>query len=173
MHRAIHVQAPSTSYGLVFRHLRGEVKLLPPTNKPKLVYVSGGREYNHWQVVQLMMELTTQLPQGGHTLATGVYLYPSLDYKADEYEHAGVAIVPGPNHRVTKHQLRRAALTEAVADLPAVDRAYFHLILSELEGRDMQPILRKVLHRRKRTNWIQLVHHVVATENPLLTHVGE
>lgn len=167
MNRGIHVQAPTTSYSLAFKHLRGTITLSPGGDQ---VYVSGGRDLNQWEVIQLLMESPPleQLPTGmlrGHTLATAVYV-GGCEWFSSPYE-TGVALVPGPHHKVTKHQLRRAALTEAVAELPAVDRAYFHLVLSELEGRDIAPILHKVLHR-KCTDWVQLIHHVVGSENPLL-----
>jgi hypothetical protein len=170
MNKGIHVQAPSTSYSLAFKHLRGEVKLVNkystrtdvgPKGNPRdivslvstdnLVYVSGGREYNHWEVVQLLMESPPleQLPDPmlrGHTLATAVYVGGS-EWFSGSYE-IGIAIVPGPNHKVTKRQLRRAALTEAVAELPAVDRAYFHLVLSGMEGRQTYPTARHSLRRK-------------------------
>ena len=168
-HQCIAVHAPTTSYCLVFKHLRGYLTV----DKDRPYYLSGTKEFTEGEVIELLMESNNPLPPEmvkGHTLATAAYICGTRDCRGDFA--VGVALVPGPNHKVTKHQLRRAALTEAVAGLPAVDRAYFHLVLSGMEGRDMQPILRKVLHR-KRTDSVQLVHHVVTTENPLLTHIGE
>lgn len=160
----IAVDAPTGLYYLQFKHLHGTIKA---GTEP--IYVSGGNEYTKEEVKDFLLHSTEPLPKSmlrGHRLATAAYVW---DSDSSEYD-AGVGVLSEVGE-VPKDVLRRGVLSHTIDHMDRLDRAYFHLILSEMEGRDMQPILRKVLHR-KRTDWVQLVHHVVATENPLLRTEG-
>lgn len=158
----IPVEAPTGLYYLQFKHLRGSITI---DSKGEPEYVSGSVAFTDTEVVKILMASTSPLPTPmtkGHTLASAAYVMhvDSDSSSGTIFDGTGVAILAGLNHKVTKHQLRRAALTEAVAELPAVDRAYFHLVLSEMEGKPLEPILRGILHDRP-TDREALLRHLV------------
>lgn len=170
--QGMRVVAPTSTYYLAFKHLRGAITI---DSNGKPVYLSGGVEFTETDVVEILMATTSSLPTPmlkGHTLATAAYVYHAdTDSCCGTcLDGIGVTLVPGPNHKVTKQQLRRAALTEAVADLPAVDRAYFHLILSELEGRPLEPILKGILHNKPSDREVLLRHLVRLGDDSIAMH---
>lgn len=140
--KGIHIDAPTTTYHLVFKHLRGWY--MADNTEP---YLTGGGEYTREGVEILLSSTAEPLPctmYEGHRLASAAYVVSEsglLD--------VGLTVLNAhPNGSVMRNALRRSAMTAAIEGLPPVDRAYFHIYMSFSEGKDLTPILRKALATR-------------------------
>lgn len=153
--KGIRIDAPTCTYHLVFKHLRGWY--IARNAKP---FLTGDGKYTRQEIEELLTSTTEPLP---HAMHTG-HRFASAAYVASEggLMDVGISIIEGrADGNVPRNALRRAALTNAVANLPPVDRAYFHIYISLLEGRDLIPILSKALSSREGNNSYVLTTHLL------------
>lgn len=144
--QAITIHAPTSSYSLVFKHLRGAI-LDNASAEP--TYVCGCKEYSAEEVILLLTESVEPLPPSmlkGHTFATAAYVFDTPDCRGSYL--VGVALRSTSKGKINNESIRRVAMTDAIASLPTVDRTYFHLTLSLMEGRDIVPIVQSALAKK-------------------------
>jgi hypothetical protein len=160
--KGIRIDAPTSTYHLVFKHLRGWY-----LGRTLRSFLTGGKEYTREGIEELLISTTEPLPESmhcGHRLASAAYALSD----GGPYELTGGPMGVGvtvlesrTDGSVPRNVLRRGALTAAITNLPPVDRAYFHIYMSLLEGRDLIPILRRALMTRDGNNNDVLTLHLL------------
>ena len=154
-YKAIRLDAPTRTYHLMFKYLRGAIK--PGTEGADPTYLYDDQVLTLGQVMELLLYPRTILaPTKGHKIAAAAYVWDDTTSTDGSY---WVGIVALPHHGVPAELVRRQATTKAIGYLPAVDRAYFHLCLSMMEGRDVGPILEGALVKRAHPDRQLFVEH--------------
>lgn len=154
-YKAIRLEAPTATYHLMFKYLRGSIK--PGTEGYDPTYLYDDQVMTLGQVMELLLYPKTMLsPTKGHKIAAAAYVWD--DSKDDGSYWLGIVTLS--HHGVPTELVRRRVMTRAIASLPAVDRAYFHLCLSMMEGRDVTPIIRDALVKRVHPDRQIFVEHV-------------
>ena len=166
-HPPIVVTAPSGTYYLLFKHLRGTIHR---EHRNPFIICGDNYYYTTEQIVDTLREVAhTIIPPSmlkGHTIASAAYIWVAdgnrgVPHVKPDDELVGIGTSIAFTQGVPTDLLRGSALSEALVRLPAEDRAYFHLVLSELEGRPLLPILRTALARRYGNSRRFLVDHLL------------
>jgi hypothetical protein len=166
-HPPIVVTAPSGTYYLLFKHLKGSTHR---GHKNPFIICGSNYYYTSEQVIDTLIEAAhTAIPSDmlkGHTLASAAYIWVAegdrtVPHVKPDDELVGIGTSIAFTQGVPTNLLRRSALSKALVSLSAEDRAYFHIVLSELEGRPLLPILRTALARRYGNSRRFLVDHLL------------
>lgn len=154
-YKTIRLDAPTTTYHLMFKYLRGAIK--PGTEGYDPTYLHGDWVLTQGGAMESLLYPNTVLhPSDGHKIAAAAYVWDDASTDGSYW----VGIVTLSHHGVPTELVRRRVMTRAIASLPAVDRAYFHLCLSMMEGRDVTPIIRDALVKRVHPDRPLFVEHV-------------
>ncbi len=164
---AMHIHAPTTSYSMVFKHLRGRYTIING-DVYQCTYLCNGEKYTREEVILLLTGSAQPLPpMKGHMVATAAYIFgtPGLDRASlapdctGPYK-VGVSLRP-TNKGVTRCDYqRRLAMTRAIRTLPPADRAFFHLTMALMEGRDALPVIKTALVSRPGRDREILIQHL-------------
>ncbi|WOL31412.1 hypothetical protein [Microcoleus phage My-WqHQDG] len=155
---AMHIHAPTTSYSMVFKHLRGRYTIING-DVYQCTYLCNGEKYTTEGVLTLLTGSAQPLPpMKGHTVATAAYIFGTPDctgpYKV------GISLRPTSKGVIRCDYQRRLAMTRAISTLPPADRAFFHLTMALMEGRDVLPVVKTALVSRPGPDREILLQHL-------------